>query len=97
MNNWVFVSLEDLKDEKLTLRDYDIHTVYVSRRLWDSDLPDKTKLEYFMFMNSFRGMILDGNFVSSNIRRVNHIVRRNIPGEKEPFTVARKRLEGERV
>lgn len=94
LDDWIFVSLEDLTEKELTLKDYDIHTVYVSYKVNNSDLPLNRKIDAFMFMNVFRSMILDGNFVKSNIRRVNTMVRRVILEEDKPYTLARRKCWG---
>ena len=93
-NNWVFVPFNGIDEKGLTLKDYDIHCTYVSRRVAESDkISDKQKVDAFMFMNTFRFWIIQGNFVSSNIRRVNHMVRRAILQEENPYNLVKYKGE----
>lgn len=89
-DKWVFVSLDDLDEAELSLRDYDIHTIYVAEKAYESDLSYMKKIDCAMFITSFRRLIMGGNFVKSNIRRVNYMVRNRILKEDEWFNVARR-------
>lgn len=89
-SDWVFIPLNEINEKELTLKDYDIHCTYVSRKIADSDnLTDKQKIDALMFMNVFRFWIIQGNFVRSNIRRVNQMVRRAILQEENPYNLVK--------
>ena len=72
-------------NKKLTLKDYDIHAHYVINKIHKSDLSLKEKNDALMMIEAYRFWIVTGNFVSSNIARVNYMVRNLILKEEEPF------------
>lgn len=72
-------------NKNLTLKDYDIHAHFVTRSIHESDLPYHKKIDALMLIDMYRFWITQGNHVSSNIGRVNYMVRSLILQEKEPF------------
>lgn len=72
-------------NKKLTLKDYDIHAHFVTRMIYESDLPYDKKMDALMIIDMYRFWITQGNFVSSNIGRVNYMVRSLILKEEKPY------------
>lgn len=58
--------------ERLTLEDYDIHMWYLNHKMDEMDISDEKRLELFRYENLHRAWILQGNYVKSNIRRMNN-------------------------
>lgn len=57
--------------ERLKLKDYDIHTLFLSNKIEELNISDKEQLEFYKLENAFRSAILHHNYVKSNINRIN--------------------------
>ena len=82
--------------ERLKLKDYDIHTLFLSDKVEELNISDKEQLEFYRLENAFRSGILHCNYVKSNINRINlfysHIAGdKSVLGKRAVFT--KKHLE----
>lgn len=60
------------QEERLTLKDYDIHTWYLNKKIEEQNIPLEKQLELYKYENLHRAWILQGNYVKSNINRINN-------------------------
>lgn len=60
------------QEERLTLTDYDIHTWYLNKKIEEQNIPSEKQLKLYKYENLHRAWILQGNYVKSNINRINN-------------------------
>lgn len=77
--------------ERLKLKDYDIHTLFLSNKIEELNVSDKEQLEFYKMENAHRSAILHCNYVKSNINRINlfysHITNdKSVLGKRAIFT-----------
>lgn len=77
--------------ERLKLKDYDTHTLFLSNKIEELNISDKERLEFYRLENAHRSAILHCNYVKSNINRINlfysHITNdKSVLGKRAVFT-----------
>lgn len=58
--------------QHLTLYDYDVHTWYLNSKMDELKIPEESQFELYKFEDLHRAWILQGNYVKSNINRINN-------------------------